>query len=150
MLQQPYRDRSEIGNHPVKHLRLRLHSFRQLIETEDVDSEDSMDDLQTRVRSKSCESKVGRDGWTKLTMIPKENISDALPMRIPACASGLCHMTLQTWVPEMAWPSITLAALSQSATFTRVTSTSSLGLTVYMRRILLDFKSTKLPSAIRH
>ena len=45
MLQQPHRDRSEIGNHPVKHLRLRLHSFQQLIETENMDSEDSVDDL---------------------------------------------------------------------------------------------------------
>ena len=45
MFQQPNGDRAEIGNHPVKHLRLRLHSFRQLIEAEDMDSEDSVDYL---------------------------------------------------------------------------------------------------------
>lgn len=94
--------------------------------------------------------KNGQRSAVSLTMIPKENISDALPMRIPACASGLRHMTFPTCVPVMAWPSVTLAALSQSATFTCVISTSSLELAVYISRILLDFKSAKSPSAVSH
>ena len=53
MLQQPHWDRPEVGNHPVKNLRLRFHSFRQLIETEDMNPEDSVDDLLDQIRFRS-------------------------------------------------------------------------------------------------
>ena len=85
----------------MKHLRLRLHPFRQLVETEDVDSEDGVDGLQTRL-SKETSMNRRRRPVAGLTMTPKENISEALLMRIPACASGLRHMILPTCVPVMA------------------------------------------------
>ena len=95
-------------------------------------------------------SKIGQRSAVSLTMIPKENISDALPIRIPACASGLRHMTFPTCIPVMAWPSTTLATFSKSTTFTCVISTSSLELAVYISRTLLDFKSAKSPSAVSY
>ena len=49
MLQRPYKDRADVQNHPVKDLHLRLYSFRQLIETEDMNPEDRVDDLLDQI-----------------------------------------------------------------------------------------------------
>ena len=77
-----------------------------------MDSEDGLENLETRVKRKSCDQKRAEIGG-KIHNFPKRKNIRRFVNANSAFGSGLRHMTFPTCIPVMAWPSVTLAALSQ-------------------------------------